>query len=302
MAKEIQSVQTAHTEVVLTNNEVIQMQDIGFAYGKKPLFSHLNLTIRRGNIYGLLGKNGSGKTTLLKLLCGQLFPGEGYTSVLGFDPIGRKPEMLSEIFYLPEEFPLPKMKAAEYLAMRSVFYPRFDHAMFAQFCNDFDLDMQQNLNEMSLGQKKKLLLAFGLASNTSLLILDEPTNGLDIPSKRQFRQTVASAMTEDRTFIISTHQVRDMENLIDPLIILHDGTIIFNDTVDSITDKYVMNLVTTDPHLDMSVVYKEKVLGGWMVLKERDERGDESQGQPLDLETLFNVVVENPTLMQGGSR
>lgn len=299
MAKEIETGQTALKEVVSTNGEVILMQDIGFSYGKNPLFSHLNLQIKKGNIYGLLGKNGSGKTTLLKLLCGQLFPDEGYTSVLGFDPIGRKPMMLSEIFYLPEEFPLPKMKGTEYLAMRSVFYPRFDHGMFTQFCKNFDLDMGQNLNEMSLGQKKKLLLAFGLASNTSLLILDEPTNGLDIPSKRQFRQTVASAMTEERTFIISTHQVRDMENLIDPLIILHDGSIIFNDTVDSITDRYVMDLVTTDPELSEGVVYREKVLGGWMVLKERNETED-IQGKPLDLETLFNVVVENPTLMQGG--
>jgi len=302
MAKEIESGQTALTEVVLMNGEVILMKDIGFSYGKKPLFTHLNLEIKRGNIYGLLGKNGSGKTTLLKLLSGQLFPDEGYSSVLGFDPIGRKPEMLSEIFYLPEEFPLPKMKAHEYLAMRSVFYPRFDHAMFDSFCKDFELDMQQNLSEMSLGQKKKLLLAFGLASNTSLLILDEPTNGLDIPSKRQFRQTVASAMTEDRTFIISTHQVRDMENLIDPLIILHDGNIIFNEGVDSITDKYVMSLVTTDPQQDERVVYKEKVLGGWMVLKERNEQDDDTQGQPLDLETLFNVVIENPNHMQGGKK
>ncbi|HKL59225.1 MAG TPA: ABC transporter ATP-binding protein [Sphaerochaeta sp.] len=301
MAIEIGNGQAATVEVVSTNTDVIQMKDIGFSYGKKPLFSHLNLGIKRGNIYGLLGKNGTGKTTLLKLVSGQLFPDEGYTSVLGFDPIERKPDMLSEIFYLPEEFPLPKMKAAEYLKMRSVFYPRFDHAMFDQFCKDFDLDMHQNLNEMSLGQKKKLLLAFGLASNTSLLILDEPTNGLDIPSKRQFRQTVASAMTEDRTFIISTHQVRDMENLIDPLVILHDGAIIFNDSVASITDTYVMTLVTTDPQSSEDIVYKEKVLGGWMVLKERDERED-VQGQPLDLETLFNVVVENPTLMQGGMR
>lgn len=279
--------------------KVITLQDIGFSYGKKPLFHHLNLQIQRGNIYGLLGKNGSGKTTLLKLLSGQLFPLEGYSSVLGYDPIERHPSMLSEIFYLPEEFPLPKMKAHEYLKMRSVFYPRFDHTMFEKYCHDFELDMQVDLNEMSLGQKKKLLLAFGLASNTALLILDEPTNGLDIPSKRQFRQTVASAMTEERTFIISTHQVRDMENLIDPLIILHDGSIIFNASVDSISGKYTMNLVTKDVGDDQQVLYKEKVLGGWMILKERDEF-DEEESQPMDLETLFNVIINNPTLMQGG--
>jgi ABC-2 type transport system ATP-binding protein len=151
---------------------------------------------------------------------------------------------------------------------------------------------------MSLGQKKKVLLSFGLASNTSLLILDEPTNGLDIPSKRQFRQTVASAMTENRTFIISTHQVRDMENLIDPIIILHDGSVIFNDTVASVADKYVLNLTTSEPKTD-TAMYTEKVLGGWMVLSERTE---ETEGQPLDLETLFNVVVQISKGTMGGVR
>lgn len=293
-------VKQTHTDVTALEqtDSVIHMQDIAFSYGKKKLFSHLHLDIKRGNIYGLLGKNGAGKTTLLKLLSGQLFPDEGKTSVLNFNPVERKPEMLSEIFYLPEEFPLPRMKAQEYLSMRSSFYPRFDHAMFERFCKDFELDMQDNLNEMSLGQKKKLLLSFGLASNTALLILDEPTNGLDIPSKKQFRQTVASAMTENRTFIISTHQVRDMENLIDPLLILHNGEVIFNDTVDTVTDHYSMSLVTTEPKVG-EAVYVEKVLGGWMVLKTRDE---DEQAQPLDLETLFNVIIENPNFMAGGVR
>ena len=289
-----------HTDIisVMDDDSVIHMQDIAFSYGKKPLFSHLDLDIKRGNIYGLLGKNGAGKTTLLKLLSGQLFPDEGTTSVLNFNPNKRNPEMLCEIFYLPEEFPLPRMKAQEYLSLRSPFYPRFDQAMFNRFCQDFELDMKENLNEMSLGQKKKLLLSFGLASNTKLLILDEPTNGLDIPSKKQFRQTVASAMTENRTFIISTHQVRDMENLIDPLLILHNGKVIFNDTVDSVTDNYSMSLVATEPK-EGEAVYVEKVLGGWMVLKTRE---DDEQNQPLDLETLFNVIIENPDFMAGGVR
>ncbi len=267
---------------------VVRMQNLSFAYGSKKLFSALDLELRRGNIYGLLGKNGAGKTTLLKILSGQLFCEEGTVSTLADDPKKRKPSLLSEIFYLPEEFPLPKMKASEYLSMRSPFYSKFDHSMFQTYCKEFDVDLSQKLDQMSLGQKKKVLLSFGLASNTSLLILDEPTNGLDIPSKRQFRQTVASAMTENRTFIISTHQVRDMENLIDPIIILHDGKVIFNDTVASISDKYVLSLTTSKSDSEQSV-YTEKVLGGYMVLKERE---DEQEGNPLDLETLFNVVIE----------
>lgn len=284
--------------LAMEQDVVVRMTDIGFAYQSKKLFSHLDLEIRRGNIYGLLGKNGAGKTTLLKLLSGQLFSQSGTVEVFNQNPQKRIPSLLQEIFYLPEEFPLPKMKANEYLAMLSPFYPRFDHTMFGVYCKDFEVDLNQRLDQMSLGQKKKVLLSFGLASNTALLILDEPTNGLDIPSKRQFRQTVASAMTENRTFIISTHQVRDMENLIDPIIILHDGSVIFNDTVASVADKYVLNLTSSEPKSG-TAMYTEKVLGGWMVLSERTEV---TEGQPLDLETLFNVVVQTSKGTMGGVR
>jgi ABC-2 type transport system ATP-binding protein len=270
---------------------LVQVQNLCFKYGKKSVFSHLDLEIERGNIYGLLGKNGAGKTTLLKLLSGQLFPEEGKVTSLGFDPVERDPQMLREIFYLPEEFPLPKMKLKEYLAMRTPFYAKFDHDQFDTYYKNFELSVDQNINELSFGQKKKLLLSFALASNTSLLILDEPTNGLDIPSKKQFRQTVASAMTENRTFIISTHQVRDMENLIDPIIVLHDGVVIFNNSVESVTGNYGLHFSEKETAREDSV-YSEKVLGGWMVMQKRKE--EEENLIPIDLETLFNAVIENP--------
>ncbi|MFA6733026.1 MAG: ATP-binding cassette domain-containing protein, partial [Sphaerochaeta sp.] len=158
--------QTARAEIEVSDT-VVRMQNIDFSYGSKSLFSQLDLEIQRGNIYGLLGKNGAGKTTLLKILSGQLFPQEGSTMVLGEDPTKRKPSLLQEIFYLPEEFPLPKMKGSEYVKMRAPFYPRFDHTQFASFCKEFDVDLEQRLDQMSLGQKKKALLSFGLASNTA---------------------------------------------------------------------------------------------------------------------------------------
>lgn len=274
---------------------LVSMHDIGFSYGKKPVFSHLDLTIERGNIYGLLGKNGAGKTTLLKLLSGQLFPSDGTASTLGFEPRTRNPQMLADLFYLPEEFPLPKMRLGEYLSMRTPFYPKFDRNRFDAYYQAFELEADGYINQLSFGQKKKLLLSFGLASNTSLLILDEPTNGLDIPSKKQFRQTVASAMTEDRTFVISTHQVRDMENLIDPIIILNDGIVIFNDSLDTVTERYSLHHTQTEPDPE-SVLYSEKVLGGWMVMEERT--AGENQA-PIDLETLFNAVIEHPGKLGG---
>ena len=271
---------------------MIHMQNIHFQYGRKPLFSALELEIPKGNIYGLLGMNGAGKTTLLKLISGQLFPNSGTSSVLGFDPVARKAEMLQDIFHLPEEFWLPRMRASEYLTINAPFYPKFNHDAFNRYCKDFDLDLSQRLNELSFGQKKKLLLSFGLASGTSLLILDEPTNGLDIPSKSQFRRTVASAMTEDRTFIISTHQVRDMENLIDPIIILHNGNVVFHNSLDMVSQKYTIKFERTEPDSD-GILFNERIPGGWNVMRERFPDEEETQ---IDLETLFNAVVSKPGL------
>jgi len=278
---------------------MIRMQNVRFQYGKQPLFNHLDLEIEKGNIYGLLGMNGAGKTTLLKLISGQLFPAEGTTSVMGYDPTVRNPGMLEELFHLPEEFLLPHMRAEEYLSTYSVFYPRFDHAAMHRYCMDFDLDLSRKLNELSFGQKKKFLLSFGLATGTSLLILDEPTNGLDIPSKSQFRRTVASAMTEERTFIISTHQVRDMENLIDPIIIVHDGKVVMNRSLPSIAEDFTISLEKSEPTA-ADTVFMEKVPGGWMSVRTRTADDDET---PIDLETLFNAVVSNPaSFEEGGER
>ena len=184
---------------------MIHMKDITFHYAKNPLFSKLDLEIPRGNIYGLLGMNGAGKTTLLKLISGQLFRTEGKAEVMGFDPQQRNPEMLADMFYLPEEFYLQKISMEEFLKIYTPFYPKFNKTELDSYLNIFGIDTSKKLSDLSFGQKKKFLLSFGLASNTSLLILDEPTNGLDIPSKSQFRRIVASALTDDRTFIISTH-------------------------------------------------------------------------------------------------
>ena len=198
--------------------------------------------------------------------------------------------MLEQIFYLPEEFYLPNIELKEYLLINVPFYPGFDKVAFDRYTKAFDLDFSKKLSEFSYGQKKKFLLSFGLASNTSLLILDEPTNGLDIPSKSQFRRTLASAMTANRTFIISTHQVRDMENLIDPIIILNEGKVVFNNSLNEVTSALTLSLTPTEPE-NTECVFKEKVPGGWSALKMRNDEDPETN---VDLETLFNAVVANP--------
>ncbi|MFH1851998.1 MAG: ABC transporter ATP-binding protein [Candidatus Neomarinimicrobiota bacterium] len=268
---------------------MVGIEELNFEYTRgQNLFEKLVLNLTPGNVYGLLGKNGAGKTTLLKLIAGLLFPLKGRCDVLGYRPGERSPFFLREIFFIPEEFYLPPVRIDEYLAIYGPFYPRFDRGQFATYRNNFNIPDNPRLSNLSYGQKKKFLLAFGLATDCRLLILDEPTNGLDIPTKSQFRKLLAASLTEERTFLISTHQVRDMENLIDPIIILDEGEIIFQADMAEVTGKLMVKLQTAEP-VDDSVLYHEKVLGGYAVIQPNSE-GIESK---IDLEILFNAIINN---------
>jgi ABC-2 type transport system ATP-binding protein len=248
----------------------------------------LNLSLYPGNICGLLGKNGAGKTTLLKILAGLLFPQNGETRLMGLQTINRSPSFLQELSFLPEEFSLPSVSPEKYKHLYAPFYPRFSSQLFSQFLSEFDLDPNQNLDKCSYGQKKKFLLAFGLSTNCKLTLLDEPTNGLDIPSKRQFRKSLASVLTEDRLIIISTHQVRDLENLIDPVVILDEGRIIFNHFLEEISNRLSVSLQPNPPNPD-EAFYSEKTMEGYLIVAENKE-GEETK---LDLEILFNTVIQS---------
>jgi ABC-2 type transport system ATP-binding protein len=268
---------------------MIHISNLDFAYKKTKLFSNLSLDLKTGNIYGLLGKNGAGKTSLLKIISGLLFPENGTIEVNSFIPQKREPDFLQDIFFLPEEYYLPALKADEYRKTYSSFYPAFDEAKFTELLTEFKLPLDQKLNSFSYGQKKKFLISFGIACNSRIFLLDEPTNGLDIPSKTQFRRIIASAGTEERLIIISTHQVRDMENLIDPIIIIDDGKVIFNESMEQITNKITVKKVDEEPGKNV-VLYSEKEIDGYKVVMENKDQ-DQTD---IDFETLFNTVVTNP--------
>ena len=269
---------------------MIQIENLSFSYGQKqPLFDELNLTLPLGNIYGLLGKNGAGKSTLLKIITGLLFPKQGKVKVVGFEPKDRFPQFLQEIYLVTEEFDLPAVSVDKFVRLYGPFYPRFNHELFNNYLEEFKLSKNQKLTDMSYGQKKKFLLSFGLATDCKLLILDEPTNGLDIPSKSQFRKIVANAIHEERSFIISTHQVRDMENLIDPIIILDEGKLVLFEDYEQVAKKLTIVKQAQLPNSD-HLVYSEATLSGYTLVMENTE-GVETN---MNLETLFNAVVSNP--------
>lgn len=217
---------------------MIEISNLTFGYSKKKLlFKNLNLKLQMGHIYGLLGKNGAGKSTLLKNLAGLVFPQEGICKLKGYRAADRLPGFLQELFFIPEEIYLPGTTAVQFAQSTSQFYPKFDEAHYYRMLAEFDVPQTSVLNKLSFGQQKKVMIAFGLATNTTLLIMDEPTNGLDIPSKAKFRKIIAAALTEDRCIIISTHQIRDLDSLIDSLLIIHEKEIVLNKSLDEIAER-----------------------------------------------------------------
>ena len=273
---------------------MITINNLNFHYKKnKPLFSDLELSIAPGNICGLLGKNGAGKTTLLKLMSGLLYPKSGTLTVNGHNPEDRYPSFLSDLYIVPEEFFAPNMKIASFQKIYGAFYPKFSGSQFDQYLQEFELEKNNKINRLSYGQKKKVLLSFGMATNSSLMILDEPTNGLDIPSKSIFRKLLASSITDDKCFIISTHQVRDMINLIDPVIILENGKIIFNASIEEITNKLHFGMHFQESAAS-DALYAERTPGGYLAVTP-NVTGEETE---VDMEVLFNAVVSNKEKMQ----
>lgn len=274
---------------------MIEFHNVSFGYQRgKPLYEGLNLTLTPGSIYGLLGPNGAGKSTLLRLLAGLLFPKSGTIRVGHYSPGNRQPAFLEDLFLVPEEFYMPPVRIRQFVESNAPFYPRFDQMQMKGYIHEFGLTDNQKLNELSYGQKKKILIGFGLATNTAVLLMDEPTNGLDIPSKSQFRRMVAGAVNEDRTVVISTHQVRDLETLIDPIVILAERsrshmTVALKASVEEITARLWFGMV---PELDKnrSILYSERAVGGYAVVAE-NPLGESSR---LDLERLFNTVQAEP--------
>jgi len=267
---------------------MVNVQNVTFSYTKRAeLLSNLSLTLETGRIHGLLGKNGEGKSTLLKLISGLDFPKSGSIETLGFNPTKRNPDMLQEIFFLPEELPQLALSIANYEKVYAPFYPNFSTEQFNAYLKEFDItDKTSKLNKLSHGQKKKVFIAFGLATNTKLLLMDEPTNGLDIPSKGQFRRMVASAIDENRCLIISTHQVHDLDSLIDSIIVMEKHKIVFNQPIENITKKLLFRVADRNEK-DESVIYSEDTLRGLYQVCE-NTTGEESK---LDIELLFNAIL-----------
>lgn len=267
---------------------MINIQNLHFSYKKKKVFDNLSLQLTPGHIYGLLGKNGTGKSTLLKNVAGLLFPRKGEVTVNGFVPGKRQPEFLKDVFMVPEEFYLPNIPLEAFVKIEAPFYPKFSNSQLQTYLRDFDVPQDSTLQNMSYGQKKKVLISFALATNAKVLLMDEPTNGLDIISKSQFRKVLASALDEERCIIISTHQVKDLENLIDRVTIIDEGKILFDQKVEDIMEKLSFR-ISSDEREAKDALYSESSLKGNVIVTPNYE----AEEGKLDMELLYKAIVTN---------
>ncbi|MBQ0094933.1 MAG: ATP-binding cassette domain-containing protein [Bacteroidaceae bacterium] len=263
---------------------MITIKELGFSYGSNVVLKDISLNLEEGRIYGLLGENGVGKTTLLTLLAGLKKTTSGTIDIDGRNPFDRQPSLLSNIYYLPDEVPAPRRAAIGFARDNGQYWEKFDLTKFSEIMKVLDTDENQRMDHMSYGQLKKTMISFALATNARYMFMDEPTNGLDIPSKAQFRKAVSKYTSDESTLLISTHQARDLEAIIDPIIILDRQDVLLNASIGEITEKLYFDYGT---EIDPDALYSEMVPGGCIQVTPNPS-GAESK---VNIEALFNAVL-----------
>lgn len=274
---------------------MIQIQNLSYKYSgaTENVFDGLTLSFDEGKIFGLLGKNGVGKSTLLHLLSGLLMPREGRILIDGQEPRLRQPSLQEEVFFVPDEFSLPAMPLTRYVKYREPFYPRFSQEILRQCLQDFEIDMYSHLDKLSLGEKKRVLVSFALAAQCRVLLMDEPTNGLDIPAKTLFRKLVARHMSDDQTIIVSTHQVHDVDALLDHIVIMETpakrvkDSILLDASIAELQERFAFQYRSMNEPCDDALYFEPTPQGRAVIVT--NTTGEETT---VNLELLFNAVVK----------
>ncbi len=268
---------------------MITINNLSFSYNKRngDLFHDFSLDLNAGNGYGLLGKSGAGKSTLIYLMTGLLTPQAGEVLMNGDNVRRRLPKTMSDLFLVPEEFELPRLSISKYVSINAPFYPRFSMEDMQRYLDIFEMggDLNVKLNALSMGQKKKVFMAFAFATNTRVLIMDEPTNGLDIPSKSQFRKIVTSDMADDKLMLISTHQVRDISDILDHVLIIDHSQVLLNTSMADVTSRLAFRPVREGEQPIYTLQSPYGTLGAVPA-----QPGEETK---VDLEMLFNATLQN---------
>ncbi|MBS9779502.1 MAG: ABC transporter ATP-binding protein [Moraxellaceae bacterium] len=272
----------------------INITDLNFSYNKgkqTPIYHNFQAEISQAGVYGLFGRNGSGKSTLLKLIAGLLTASSGTIEVLGYNPRQRLPDFLSQVYILPEEFHLPDLTPTELGNSHHHFYPNFNMELFADYLQKLDVPSEQRFSQMSLGQKKKSTIAFALATCTPILLMDEPTNGLDIVSREQFKALMATPEQAERIVLISTHQAHDLERIISHLWFIDEGQLLLSATVDKINQKLAMGIAQNSQEVPNTVLYQESI--GEQIAWIAQANSEQNSTSKLNIEMLYKALNMN---------
>lgn len=270
---------------------MINLKNVSYQYCRGvQILENITSNLEPGHIYGLLGLNGAGKTTLLKNIGGLLFPTKGTIQINGFQPGQREIDFLTDIYFVTDQAELPDWKVCQFQEVYGALYPKFDAIYFDSLLETFQIDAKKNIKSLSFGQVKKVNIAFALATNANIILMDEPTNGLDIPSKTQFRKIIARYVTDERILIISTHQIRDIHHLIDYLLVLNHSTLILDQSIYSLQEHFY---ISNQPADAANAIYTEQNMNGTLSLLPNLHH-QESQ---FDIEFFFNALSADPNLV-----
>ena len=267
---------------------MLHVENLSFSYRnpRRELFSNFSLDINAGGVYGLLGRNGAGKSTLIALMTGLLTPDGGRVTFNNDDVRRRLPRTLCDFFLVPEEFELPHLSLKQFVKLNAPFYPKFSDEDMNRYLDLFEMERDAQLKSLSMGQRKKVFMSFALATNTSLLLMDEPTNGLDIPGKSQFRKFIAQGMTDEKAIVISTHQVRDIDSILDHVVIIENSRVLLNADLSEVGSKLAFRPMHEG---DKPLYVLQNAMGALAVLP-----NDGTEETNVDLEMLFNATLQQP--------
>lgn len=267
---------------------MIHIKDLRLSYtDTEPVLENLQLHLEKGGIYALAAPNGEGKTSLLKSLAGLRFPDAGQLSVLGFEPAKREVGFLQQLYFLPSEPSLPAWSPAKIGHIYGAFYPNFSKIQYEKLLDDFKITPNKSMKNLSFGQQRRVQLAFALAVKTPILLLDEPTLGLDIAGKDQFRRSLIQATEEGQLVIIATHLLMEIEPVLEELLILHQRQIWSQISLSRAAAVFSYHLSSRPPVPDTNS-YGRRVPGGWLIIK---ADGSPSTARP-DIETLYLGLTE----------
>ncbi len=264
---------------------LISIKGLSKSYGKKKVVSDINLTVSAGQILGLVGPNGAGKTTCLQSMLG-LSDFDGSIDVMGYDPRKQRAEMLNDVAYISDVAVLPRwLKVEQALSYMADVHGNFDREKAEHFLSKTNINLASKVKTLSKGMVTQLHLALILAIDAKILILDEPTLGLDILTRHQFyNHLLEDFYSDEKCILVTTHQIEEIEHILTDVAFIQDGKLVINESVEAMRERFKLVAVTNDKLTqaqELKPIHTNSLMGLTTMLFDR------SSGE--ELQTLGNI-------------